>query len=162
MVIGCLGVERRAERFLSYLAIFVVFQATTKKMEEWPKSAPLFFSATLLFFGVCKWNFPSRMKSIVFIFSATQSDCCKKQTAHERRTSRCSTAACGVRGRPGLACSVPERRDLSCWIAQRALFCGAHGAPRPASPFAVKTQPPPSPLTWPLCRPLEVALPRVR
>ena len=39
------------------------------------------------FFGVCKWNFPSRMKSIVFIFSATQSDCCKKQTAHERRTS---------------------------------------------------------------------------
>jgi len=48
MVIGCLGVERRAERFLSYLAIFVVFQATTKKMEEWPKSAPFFFSATLL------------------------------------------------------------------------------------------------------------------
>jgi len=43
--------------------------------EEWPKSAPFFFSATLLavlnpsFFGVCKWNFPSRMKSIVFIFS---------------------------------------------------------------------------------------------
>jgi hypothetical protein len=33
--------------------------------------------------GVCKWNLPSRMKSIVFIFSATQSDCCKKQTADE-------------------------------------------------------------------------------
>ena len=45
------------------------------RLEEWPKSAPFFFSATLLlvlnpsFFGVCKWNFPSRMKSIVFIFS---------------------------------------------------------------------------------------------
>ena len=65
----------------------------TLSPEEWPKSAPFFFSATLLvglnpsFFGVCKWNFPSRMKSIVFIFSATQSDCCKKQPAHERRTS---------------------------------------------------------------------------
>ena len=27
MVIGCLGVERRAERFLSYLAIFFVFSS---------------------------------------------------------------------------------------------------------------------------------------
>jgi hypothetical protein len=52
-----------------------------------PKS-DLFFQPLLFFFldcltGVCKWNLPSRMKSIVFIFSATQSDCCKKQTADE-------------------------------------------------------------------------------
>jgi hypothetical protein len=29
MVIGCLGVERRAERFLSYLAIFAILQMET-------------------------------------------------------------------------------------------------------------------------------------
>jgi hypothetical protein len=55
------------------------------EFEEWPKSAPFFFSATLLlvlnpsFFGVCKWNFPSRMKSIVFIFSCNNSTVVKNK-----------------------------------------------------------------------------------